>query len=461
MYPGISVPSVESSANFLELTHRDTVSVLDSLQDIINRGVVSQIVFLNKFAMNLFKDIMSDLSLVKTRAENLNAKIQQVKARASKTYEFLASKPLSYFENTKSVDLKIERVSYDKSKQPGQTYTNLAQMMKVPEDNLTFKEFVGVGRITDPIEIKKRMSDPSILHNQYVEELLNELKEMEEPQPEHKPSKPPAAAHQSFITQQESDAIINAFSGRIRPADKFLVNPPPKGTTDWRHYVAKLPTRYEAKMIDEEVHEVTQVHEIKPHAPKKPRPAYIPKPKPIAAPKLQPQRPPEPKAPTKKFINISSATNVINATSQPQEPAPSKHESKKASKSSSSSSSAAAPPPPPPPAANLPPPPPPPANLPPPPPPSAPKAPSAPSAPKASNPAPDNPGDFLSLIKQGNFSLKKVDQDEEKEKKHTITDPNNANVAELLLMEMQRRREDIVETDSDEDDDQSDSESDW
>lgn len=527
MYPAISIPPIEENVNFDEMKTFTPAEMLEKMQDIINRGVVSQIIFLNKFAMNLFKDITYDVNLVKSRTQALNNKIINIKNKSAQAYQYLTSKPPTHFMDKPAKKISIERISNDKSLLPGQSHVNIATIMTFPSDELNFDSFKGVGRVKDPIEIVKRITDPSILATQYVQELMDELNEMEEAPVEHKPAKPTVARRNTLFTAQESDAMINAYSGTIRPQDRVLIPPPPPGSKNWRQYVTNFQPRFHHEEDDGKVEE-TAVHERKPRAPKKPRPAYVPKPKPVVhVPKLQPQKPEEPRKPSKTFINISSATNVINAEAphpavekrtssvtistkeqkrlqkeeekrlkeeakrQKEEEKRQKEEEKRqreeekrrekeakkqaerearaaaaATPPSSPAPAAAAAPAPPPPPANVPappPPPPPPANLPPPPPPPAAglKPPPAKSAAPSGggDSKPQSTQDYLSLIKAGNFTLKKVDISETQNKGPSIN-AENANVAELLLMEMQRRREDIVETES-ETESESDSESDW
>ena len=460
MYPGATVPSFENIVNFADFKGLTPEQFIDKIQNVYPHAFFQQLQYLTIFSTALFEDIMNDMNFIKSRVSTLSTKIQDVKNISDKKLNYLSNQDSNYFLKNPPAEISFQEIPSNDQTQPGIFTENLETILNEPPNELNFDSFKGVGRVNDPEEIKKRISNPSILLEQYVEELAHQFAEMEEaPKPPKEPAMKPPQMH-TILTQQESDAMINAYTGIVRQQARVLVGPPPPGTKDWREYASTLPVRGSSTSSGEQP-EVVPPHERKPRPPKKPRPVHVPKPKPA----------PKPNIPVGNQSSQQTAGVRVNTESfTSSQPAPQKSTPQPQSNVPAAPPPPANLPPPPPPPANLPPPPPPPANLPPPPtnlppPPKASAPASKPAAGQAEKktPAASNPQDFLALIKAGNFSLRKVEKKEEGAAKPAPSNPGAAtDIAQLLLMEMQRRREGIKSSDSDsEEESESDSDSDW
>ena len=463
MYPGATVPSFEASVNFAEFNGLTPEQFIDKIQNVYPHAFFQQLQYLTIFSTALFEDISNDMNFIRQRVSSLSTKIQDLKNISETNLNFLSNQNSEYFLKNSPTDITFQEIPSNDQTQPGIYTENLEAILNEPANELNFDSFKGVGRVTDPEEIKKRITNPSILLEQYVEELAHQFAEMEEaPRQPKEPIMKPQQMH-TILTQQESDAMINAYTGIVRKQARVLVGPPPPGTKDWRQYASTLPVRGSSSSTSEE-QEIIPPHERKPRPPKKPRPVHVPKPKPAPKPNIPvgnqnaQQQTSSAHIKTEAFTSQSS-TQQSNANA-PQQPPP--------------SVPANIPPPPPPPPQNLPPPPPPPpANLPPPPTNLPPPPKTAPPLPKGTGDegekkapaATNNPQDFLALIKAGNFKLKKVEKTEQPASnaaKPAQSNAGAADIAQLLLMEMQRRREGIKSSSSDsEEEEESDSDSDW
>ena len=458
MYPCVQVPRVEDTEVDEEIKGMAPELIMEKMGDVYVKGFIAQFKFLSEFSTALFKDISHDISKMKERIESLSTRIKETKAVADETLNKLEKANSETFLNTQSPDVVVPEIPYNDPDRPGLFFENVQKILKEPVDELNFEAFRGVGRVTDPDQIKKRISDPSVMLNQYVQELANQLNEMEEPPKPRRNTliKPPSM--QNILTQQESDAMINAYTGVVRQQERVLITPPPPGTTTWREYVGSLPVRGSASSTTNGEEEVIPPHVRQPRAPKKPRPVHVPKPKPQPKPNIQIGNTGNQQQ-TTGHINVESYS--ANSTARPNT----------ATTIPTPKAASPPPPPPPPPKVNIPPPPPPPppptAKLPPPPPPPSGNLPPPGGAkpkvtistPVKETPAAPQPTDFLSLIKKGNFQLKKVDPTQiQKPQKQS----SGEDIAQLLLLEMQRRREGIKSSESDEEEEESsDSESDW
>lgn len=136
--------------------------MLDGMQDIINKGVTAQIKFLNIFAMNLFKEVLNDINKIKKKTYNLSEKIRLIKESNTQYLNFFYEQDGTFFFDRRVEKPYYPRIEYTRQDFPGQSIQNIATMMEFPKQVLNFDNFAGIGRVKDPDEIMKRISDPSI-----------------------------------------------------------------------------------------------------------------------------------------------------------------------------------------------------------------------------------------------------------------------------------------------------------
>ena len=173
MYPCYDIPSVDNATK-CEFTKSDFTTALPKVEMIQAQGLLMQMISIQEFAIQYFKDLNDDINLVANRVKTISAHVQTfVKDAPTKIKNLQNAKPSGFFQTPHKL-IGIDDIDSSITA-PGINHTNLKELIKNPPEDVSFDTWAKNPAITDINSVKVLMTNPNYYRTQLFEELQNNI----------------------------------------------------------------------------------------------------------------------------------------------------------------------------------------------------------------------------------------------------------------------------------------------
>ncbi|EAY20317.1 hypothetical protein TVAG_192930 [Trichomonas vaginalis G3] len=224
MYPACVSPCIYDPEAVRSLTKTDFIPNITSYENIYNFGIMKQMIFLQKAAIEIFKDLDIAFNETELRLYNLQTKVTSFNEFSAKIIHQNSKKSIKDYKHPSKVFVPIPKLN---------TYelpiNSFFQFGETFPEQLNLNNFENL--IDNVNEANLELSDPKYYEKQLQKELLEKYR-ADQNAPKRKVQEKVSQAEYEI----EPDTAQPLPFDSVLPPNTRLNAPPPKGETqNWRH----------------------------------------------------------------------------------------------------------------------------------------------------------------------------------------------------------------------------------